>query len=219
MVNQAIQPIGNAKIDGDIICELANRMGYPFPYASSEEVMQELAKLTPQFAGISHARLGTQGLQWPVPDIEHPGTKFLHKGKFSRGKGLFVAIENQLPGELPDEEYPFLLSTGRKLSHYNVFTQNSAGLEKYSPEELAELNPADAKRLEISDGEVIKVASRRGELETKVKLTERVPLGMVFMTLHYLQSPTNVLTNGAYDKVTKTYEYKVCGIKLSKLNS
>jgi Uncharacterized anaerobic dehydrogenase len=216
MVNQAIKPIGNAKIDGDIICELATRMGYPFKYASSEEVMKEIASLTPSFAGISHARLGTQGLQWPVPNAEHPGTKFLHVGTFTRGKGLFKAIEHQLPGEQPDEEYPLLLNTGRKLSLYNVFTQNSEALVSHSPEELAELNPLDGKKLGVEDGEVVKVTSRRGELETKIKLTERVPLGMLFMTLHYDEAPTNVLTNGAYDKVTKTYEYKVCGVKISK---
>ncbi len=218
MVNQAIKPIGNAKTDGEIICELANRMGYPFEYQSSEEVMQEIAKLTPQFAGITHKRLGTQGLQWPVPHAEHPGTKFLHEGKFNRGKGLFVAIDNQLPAELPDEKYPFLLNTGRKLSHYNVFTQHSPSLEGYSPDELAEINPSDAKRLGLEDGEVVQVSSRRGELKTKITITERVPVGMVFMTLHYFDSPTNVLTNGAYDKVTKTYEYKVCGVQISKIS-
>ncbi len=217
MVNQAIKPLGNAKTDGEIICELANRMGYPFPYASSAEVMEEIAQLTPQFAGISHQRLGTQGLQWPVPTADHPGTKFLHEGKFNRGKGLFVPCENQLPHEQPDGEYPLLLNTGRKLSHYNVFTQSSEGLIKNSPEELAELNPEDAKQMGIDDGDVVKVASRRGELNTKVKVTDRVPAGMLFMTLHYAGSPTNVLTNGAYDKVTKTYEYKVCGVKVSKL--
>lgn len=218
MVNQAIKPIGNAKIDGEIICELATRMGYPFEYKSSEEVMQEIAKLTPIFAGITHERLGTQGLQWPVPHAEHPGTKFLHEGKFSRGKGQFVAIENQLPNELTDEEYPFVLNTGRKLSHYNVFTQHSASLGVHSPHELAEINPTDAKRLALEDGEVVKVASRMGELKTKIKITERVPVGMVFMTLHYFDSPTNVLTNGAYDKVTKTYEYKYCGVKIEKIS-
>jgi formate dehydrogenase alpha subunit len=218
MVNQAIKPIGNARTDGEIICDLATRMGYPFEYKSSEEVMQEIAKLTPIFAGITHARLGTQGLQWPVPHAEHPGTKFLHEGTFNRGKGQFVAIDNQLPAELPDEKYPFLLNTGRKLSHYNVFTQHSPSLGTHSPEELAEINPADAKRLRIEEGEVVKVASRRGELKTKIIITERVPVGMVFMTLHYFDTQTNVLTNGAYDKVTKTYEYKVCGVQISKIS-
>jgi len=218
MVNQAIKPIGNARADGEIICDLATRMGYPFEYKSSEEVMQEIAKLTPIFAGITHERLGTQGLQWPVPTVSHPGTKFLHEGKFNRGLGQFVAIENQLPAELPDEEYPFLLNTGRKLSHYNVFTQHSPTLEEYSPEELAEVNPTDAKRLGLEVDEVVKVSSRRGEVKTKIKITERVPVGMVFMTFHYFDAPTNELTNGAYDKVTKTYEYKVCGVQISKIS-
>lgn len=218
MVNQAIKTVGKARADWEIISEIATRMGYPFLYESTEEVMQEVAALTPQYAGISHPRLGSQGLQWPVPHAEHPGTKFLHEGKFSRGKGLFMPIDYQLPDELPDEEYPFLLSTGRKLSHYNVMTRNSGALEAYSPEEYAELNPKDAERLGIKDGEKVKVASRRGDLETKVWVTDRVPMGMLFMTLHYKESPTNVLTNAAYDKVTKTYEYKVCGVKVERLS-
>lgn len=217
MVNQAIKPIGNCKADWQIICEVATRMGYPFVYKSTAEVMEEIAALTPQYAGITHERLGTQGLQWPVPNAEHPGTKILHVGKFTRGKGLFMPVEDQIPDELPDEEYPFLLSTGRKLNHYNVATRNSASLESYSPEELAELNPADGKRLRVKDGEVVEVSSRRGSLQTKVKLTDRVPVGMIFMTLHYKESPANVLTNAAYDKVTKTYEYKVCGVKVAKI--
>jgi len=218
MVNQAIKPIGNAKADWQIICELATAMGYPFEYQSPEEIMQEVARLTPSYAGITHARLGTQGLQWPVPNVDHPGTKFLHSGTFNRGKGLFATIDNQIPDELPDETYPFLLSTGRKLSHYNIFTQHSEALETYAPEELAEVNPLDAKRLGFEDGERIKVTSRRGEVETKIRFTKRVPLGLIYMTFHYSETPTNVLTNGAFDKVTKTYEYKVCGVQLSKIS-
>ncbi|CAA7600724.1 formate dehydrogenase [Acididesulfobacillus acetoxydans] len=217
MVNQAIEPLGQARTDWEILCELAGRLGYAFDYESPAEIMAEIASLTPQYAGISFERLGTQGLQWPVPTAEHPGTKFLHEGKFSRGKGLFMPIEYQLPDELPDDEYPLLLGTGRKLSHYNVMTRNSAALESYSPEELAEMSPQDAERLGIKDGERVKVASRRGELETRVQVTDRVPPGMLWMTLHYKESPVNVLTNGAYDKVAKTYEYKVCGVKVRKL--
>ena len=217
MVNKAIEPIGNSKADWEIICAIANRLGYAFNYENPEAVMKEVAALTPQYAGITHERLGNKGLQWPVPTAEHPGTKFLHEGKFSRGKGLFMVIDYKLPDELPDEEYPLLLSSGRKLSHYNVMTRNSKSLESYAPEELAELHPEDAKRLGIEDGEKVKVASRRGELETKVKITDRVLPGMLWMTLHYKESPTNVLTNAAYDPVTKTYEYKVCGVKVSKI--
>ena len=216
MVNQAIEPL-SGKADWQIICEIANRMGGNFNYPSPAAIMAEVASLTPQYAGISHERLGKKGLQWPVPTADHPGTKFLHAEKFSRGKGLFTVVEYQLPAELPDEEYPFLLSTGRKLQHYGVMTRNSQALEAHSPEELAELNPEDARRLGVKDGDKVRVASRRGALETKVRVTERVVPGLIFMTLHYKESPTNVLTNAAYDKVTKTYEYKVCGVKVEKI--
>ncbi len=216
-VNRAIKPIANTKADWEIICELSNRMGYPMAYPSPAEIMLEVASLAPQFAGVTYERLGKKGLQWPVPHAEHPGTKFLHQGKFTRGKGVFTVIEHQLPDELPDEEYPFLLTTGRKLQHYNISTRFSAALDEHAPEELAELNPKDARRLGIQDGEKIKVVSRRGEVVTKVWVTKRVPPGVLFMTLHYRESPTNVLTNGAYDKVTKTYEYKVCGVRVEAL--
>ena len=219
MVNQAIQPVGNSKADGDIICELAKKMGAGnlFDYKNSGEIMSEIASLTPQYAGISHARLGKKGLQWPVLSADHLGTQFLHEGVFTRGKGCFQSIDHTSPAELPNEEFPFLLSTGRKLEHYNVMSRKSGALEIYSPEELAELNPQDAEKLDISDGERVKVSSRRGELETKVRITDRVPPGLFFMTFHYKESPTNVLTSGAYDKVTKTYEYKVCGVKVEKI--
>lgn len=216
MVNIAIDPIAKSKADWRIICDLAGRMGVHFIYKSTAEVMKEIASLTPQYSGISHERLGARGMQWPVLGEDHYGTPILHKEKFTRGKGLFMPVEARKPDELPDEEYPFLLSTGRKLGHYNISTRHSQALEKHSPEEFAEINPADAQKLQIQNGEVIQVISRRGELETKVKLTDRVPPGMVFMTFHYKESPVNVLTNDACDKVSGTYEYKVCGVKISK---
>ncbi len=216
-VRKAINPIANSRADWEIICELANRMGYTMSYQSPEGIMDEIASLTPQYGGITYERLGNKGLQWPVPHAEHPGTKFLHQGTFTRGKGLFAVIDHQLPDELPDEEYPFLLTTGRKLQHYNITTRFSEALDEHAPEELAELNPEDAKRLNIQDGDRVKVISRRGEVETKVWVTDRVPPGVIFMTLHYWETPTNVLTNGAYDKVTKTYEYKVCGVRVETL--
>ena len=218
MVNKAIDPIGKSKADWRIICDLAGRMGHHFIYKSTAEVMKEIASLTPQYAGISYERLGTRGMQWPVLGEDHYGTQFLHKGRFTRGKGLFMPVEARTSDELPDKDYPLLLTTGRKLTHYNITTRHSATLEQHDPEEFAELNPIDAKKLRIKDGEKVHVSSRRGELETKVKLTDRVPPGIVFMTLHYKESPVNVLTNAAYCKVAKTYEYKVCAVKVAKIN-
>lgn len=219
MVNKAIDPIGKSKADWRIICDLAGRMGYHFIYKSTSEVMKEIASLTPQYAGITHERLGTRGMQWPVPGEDHYGTQYLHKGQFTRGKGLFMPVEARIPAELPDKEYPFLLSTGRKLQHYNITTRNSKALEEYSPQEFAEINPADAKKLKITNGERVKISSRRGEVETKVRITDRVPPGMVFMTFHYKESPANALTNSACDRVAGTYEYKVCAVKLKKLEA
>jgi len=216
MVNQAIDPLGKAKADWRTICDLAGRMGHSFMYKSTAEVMTEIASLTPQYQGISHERLGTRGMQWPVPDKDHPGTPWLHKGEFARGKGLFMPVGARVSNELPDKEYPFLLSTGRKLGHYNIMTRNSEALEDYSSEEFAEINPADARKLKIKRGEKVKVTSRRGEIETKVRVTERVPVGMIFMTFHYKESPVNILTNDACDTTAGTYEYKVCAVKISK---
>lgn len=213
-VNKAIEPIGNSRPDWVIFCNLAEKMGYSFPYELPAEIMDEIAALTPQYAGIDFDRLGKRGLQWPVVDKSHPGTPILHIGRFTRGKGLFVPIEFQAPDEVPDAEYPFILSTGRKLEHYNITTRHSAALEENAPEEKTEINPADAERLGVRDGGWIRVTSRRGELRTKVRVTERVPEGTLFMTLHYWETPTNVLTNPAADKVTKTYEYKVCAVNV-----
>lgn len=219
MVNKAIDPIGKAKADWRIICDLAGRMGHHFIYKSTSEIMKEIASLTPQYSGITHERLGSRGMQWPVPGEDHYGTQFLHKDRFTRGKGLFMPVEARKSDELPDKEYPFLLTTGRKLTQYNTSTRHSQVLEEHSPEEYAELNPLDAKRLKLDDGEIVKIASRRGELRTKVRITDRVPQGVVFMTLHYAESPVNVLTNAAHCKVSKTYEYKVCAVKISKIKA
>jgi formate dehydrogenase alpha subunit len=217
MVRQAIEPIGRAKADWQIICELAGWMGYDFTYASTAEVMKEIASLTPIYAGITHNRLGSKGLQWPVPELDHYGTPILHKERFTRGKGLFMPVEHREAAETPDAEYPLTLTTGRKLAHYNVSTTFSPALMEHDPEEFAEISPEDGRRLQIKDGEIVRVRTRRGELRTKVRVTDRVRAGMIFMTFHYKETPTNVLTNGAWDKVSGTYEYKVCAARLEKI--
>ncbi|MDR1604791.1 MAG: formate dehydrogenase subunit alpha [Gracilibacteraceae bacterium] len=216
MVRQAIEPVGRAKADWRIICELAGWMGGAFPYASPAEVMTETASLTPIYAGVSHERLGTRGLQWPVPEPDHYGTPILHRERFTRGRGLFMPVEHREAAENPDEEYPLTLTTGRKLTHYNISTAFSPALMEHDPEEFAEISPEDARRHQIRDGETARVVTRRGAVRTKVRVTERVRTGMIFMTFHYQAVPTNVLTNGAWDKVSGTYEYKVCAARLEK---
>ncbi len=215
-VRKAVEPPGQCREDWQIILDLATRLGYPMPFTSPEEVFEEMRTVIPQYAGMTYERLGTVGLQWPCPTEDHPGTQYLHKGKFTRGKGLLQGIPFQEPAELTDEEYPLLLTTGRMLYHHNVMTRHCENLEWLRPHELAELSPADARRLGVADGEMVRVTSRRGSIRTRVSVTDRVPTGTMFMTLHYKESPVNELTNSAGDPVTKTAEFKVCAVRVDK---
>ena len=217
-VRKAIEPVGNSRADWEIIRDLSNKMGYPMSYTHPSEIYDELASLSPAFAGISYDRLDTDGLQWPVPHRDHPGTMYLHdSGKFACGKGVFKAIEHQPPGEEPDGEYPFLLSTGRILYHYNITTPiYSKTLTSFRNEERIMIHPDDAKRLNVSDEDMITVSSRRGSGTGKAWVTDNVPPGVIWMSFHYLACPTNEITSGNLDKTTKTYEYKVCAVKVEK---
>lgn len=215
-VRKAIEPPGDAKTDWEVICGISNKMGYAMNYASAKEIFEEVAKATPSYAGITYDRLQQQGIQWPCPTPEHPGTKFLHKDKFSRGLGLFTGIEFIPPNELPDKEYPFLLSTGRVLYHYHTgtMTTRSQGLSERYPESLVEVNPVDADKLGIADGQKIKVTSRRGTVEAKASITRKSAPGSIFMNFHFAEAAVNLLTNPALDPIGKTPEYKVCAVKL-----
>jgi formate dehydrogenase alpha subunit len=218
LVNQAISPIGGSKPDWQIIAELSTRMGYVMDYADTAEIMAEVASLTPVYAGVSHERLIGDGLQWPVPDADHPGTQFLHTdGNFTCGLGYFTPIEYLPPAELPDDDYPLLLTTGRILYHYNVSTFGySKELTAFRDKEQVMIHPADAAKLSLANGEWVTVFSRRGAVQAAAWLTDAVPPGVVWMSFHFPASPTNNLTNDAADKVTKTYEYKVCAVKIQK---
>ena len=191
-------------------------MGIPWHYDSPEDVFEEIRTVTPQYAGMTYERMGTQGLQWPCPTEDHPGTKYLHKGQFTRGKGLLQGIRFQQPDELTDDEYPMLLTTGRMLYHYCTMTRLSQNLEWLRPYELAEVNPADAERLGLVEDELVRVSSRRGSITTRVTVTEQVPPGTMFMTFHFKESPVNELTNAAGDPVTMTAEFKVCAVRMEK---
>ncbi len=215
-VRKAIDPPGQSRPDWEIICDLARRMGYAMSYRHPEEIFEEVRGTTPSYAGISYQRIETVGLQWPCPTEEHPGTKFLHRGGFPRGKGLLQGIEYKPPAELPCEEYPVLLTTGRKLNHYNVMTRFSKNLWLLEPYERAEINPADAAELGLDEEDEIRVTSRRGSIVTKINITDKVAPGVLFMTFHYPESPVNELTNPAHDPFSKTAEYKVCAVKVEK---
>lgn len=220
LVRQAIEPIGEAKPDWQILLELAQAMGADFEYGAPAEIMEEIARLTPSYGGISHSRLEQGSLHWPCPTADHPGTPVLHQERFPRGLGKFTPVVHIPPDEQPDEEYPFVLSTGRRLFHYHTGTMTRrTGSELVAPEELLELNPQDAGKLGIVDGETINVTSRRGKIEAKVKLTAIVPEGLIFGTFHFWEAAINKLTNPARDPKAKIPELKVCAVKVEKLGA
>jgi len=215
-IRKAIDPPGEARPDWMIIQEISNRLGYRMEYTSPKEIQDEIASLTPSYGGITYDRLEGEGLCWPCPDKDHPGTKFLHKDRFARGKGLFHGIEYIPPAESPDEEYPFWLTTGRVYVHYHTgtMTRNSPTLHHEMPEGYLEVNPADAFELGIKDGERAKIVSRRGEIISRIFITDRVDKGMVFMPFHFLEARANLLTNPALDPIAKIPEYKVCAVRV-----
>jgi len=218
-VRKALEPIGQSRPDWQIVCQISQKMGYNMNYDSPTEILEEIAKVTPVYGGIHYDRLDGGGLQWPCPDRNHPGTKYLHRDKFSRGLGHFTPVEYIPPAELPDSEYPFLLSTGRLLQHFHTgtMTRRVKGLNALVPECLMEINPKDASRLGIKDGDIVKVASRRGEIVAKAKLTERSAEGLIFIPFHFREAPANRLTNDALDPKSKMPELKVAAVKIEKV--
>ncbi len=222
-VRQAVEPPGAARQDWRIIADLSRRLGYPLDYPDASAIWSEMASLVPIMAGISYARLEEAGIQWPCPSADHPGTSILHldlqTDPVIRSKGKFITVEHVPPGEVPDGEYPLVLTTGRRLYHYHTGTQtrHAVGLEEVLPEELLEINPADAEALWVDDGERVRVTSRRGFLEVRTRVTEDVPRGTVFMTFHHWETPTNVLTNDVLDPIAGTPEFKACAVKVDKL--
>ncbi|MCK5096763.1 MAG: molybdopterin-dependent oxidoreductase, partial [Desulfobacteraceae bacterium] len=216
-VRKAVEPVGDAREDWKIIQDISNAFGYKMEYESPEDIMKEIAALSPSYGGITYERLEGDGLQWPCPDTDHPGTPYLHKDKIARGKGLFHAIEYRPPAEETDDEYPFCLTTGRVFAHYHTgtMTRNSVSLDNEIPEGFLEINPQDAKELDLIDKGRVNVASRRGEISTRVMITDRVSKGVVFMPFHFVENSANVLTNPACDPIAKIPEYKVCAVKIS----
>ncbi len=219
-VRTAVKLDGEMRPDTDIFIDLMNRMGYKQPYITPEEIMDEIASLTPSFGGISFKRLDSgESLQWPCPDSEHKGTPILHKGKFSRGLGWFYPAEYIESAELPDEEYPYILTTGRVLYHYNTraMTGRTGGLNEKMGHSFIEMNIEDAARLGIKDGEKVRVTSRRGTLETTANVGEKVSVGESWMPFHFPDGYANILTNAALDKYARIPEYKVCAVKIEKI--
>ncbi len=218
-VRKVIEPLGDSRPDWWIVCQLARNMeATGFDYANASQIMEEISSLTPSYGGIRYDRLEQGGIQWPCPTQDHPGTPVLHAEKFTRGKGRFMPLEYKPPKEQPDAEYPLVLTTKRSLYHYHTgtMTRKVKGLNRILGEELVEINPVDAARLNIADGERVKVSSRRGQVLAKARVTEISPPGVVAMDFHFAESPVNTLTNPALDPVAKIPEFKVCAVRVEK---
>jgi formate dehydrogenase alpha subunit len=215
-VRKAVEPPGEARTDWEIVADLSTRMGYPMKYAKPRELWGEIRQVTPSYAGITYERIGRQGIQWPCPNTDHPGTKYLHRDRFTRGLGAFAPIEFIPPDEVPDKEYPLYLTTGRVLYHYHTgtMTRRSRGTNERYPESLVEIHPQDAVKFGIADGSRVRVSSRRGTLEVKANVTDRTPEGTIFMNFHFKESPVNMLTNPVLDPICKIPELKVCACKI-----
>ncbi len=217
-LKKAVDSPGEAKPDWVIIQELARVMGSSdWNYSSTEDIQQEIQKLTSQYGGISWERVEGDGLQWPCPTIEHPGTPFLHKGKFARGKGLMKGIPFKEPNELPDDEYPITLTTGRVLEHFHTgtMTRKSEGLNNLAGP-MVMISVEDAEEIGVKNSGNVKVASRRGEITAPAFVTKRIGKGTIYIPFHYREAAANILTNPAVDPVAKIPEYKVCAVRINK---
>jgi len=221
-VRKAVEPPGEAKGDSEIICMLAEKMGGGelFPFRNAEEIFEEIRKVTPSYAGMTYKRLNTPfGLQWPCPNLEHPGISILHKDQFTRGKGLFKPAPYKKPAEEADQEYPFTLTTGRVIFQYHTgsMSRRSLNLESEMPEGYVQINSQDARNLGLREGELVEIESRRGRIETKTKISRKIRPGIVFIPFHFAEQAANVLTNPALDPISKIPEYKVCAVKITKI--
>lgn len=215
----AVAPPGEARADWKIVAELLKRCGLPADYADPSQIMDEIAGLTPSYGGICYYRLGTDGLCWPCPDREHPGTPILHREQCTRGKGRFSPVDYTPSKEEPDTDYPLLLSTGRTYFHWHTgtMTRRSHLLDREERKAFAELNSQDAAKLQVREHQTIRISSRRGSIEVSAQLTDRVPPGQVFVPFHFAEGAANVLTNNALDPESGIPEFKVCAVKVEAL--
>ena len=219
-IRKAVEPVGEARPDWRIICELSKKMGYEMDYQAPHEIMEEIGILTPSYRGILHHRLDEGfGLQWPCTDVNHPGTPFLHRKKFTRGLGSFIPVHYISPDEQPNERYPFILTTGRSYFQYHTgtMTRRTATLEREQPECTVEINVDDARQSGIKNRTRIRVSTRRGSIEALASVSGKIIRGTIFIPFHFSEASVNLLTNPALDPHAKIPEYKVCAAKIEKV--
>ena len=222
-IRKAMEGPEGTKLDTDIFIEIMNRMGYEQPHLTSAEIMDEIASVTPSFTGISHERLDSdeiagRGIQWPCPSKDHPGTPIMHVGKFSRGLGTYSTAAYRESDELPDDEYPIIMITGRILYHYNAgaMTMREKGILEISNSSFIEINTKDAEKKGIKDGDKVRISSRRGAITSTARVSGKTSPGECWMPFHFLDGNCNWLTNAALDNICRAPEYKVCAVDIEK---
>ena len=221
--HQAIPSPGQARGDLDILVDLSTRLGLPTPFRTGEDVFREIAAVTPSWAGVTYARLEGAGLQYPVPTTDHPGMAFLFDDRFptADGRATLVPVPYAPPVELPDADYPFVMNTGRQLYHWHTgtMTRRATGLDAREPTPIVEVHPLDAAALEVSDGDLVRITSRRNDLVTGVRISNRVARGQVFVPFHFREAAANLLTNPVLDPYAKMAQLKVCAVRVERIGA
>ena len=228
-VREVVKPVGSSRPDWEIICDLAQRLSVrknlgleaQFEYSNASEIWDEMSTLTPMISGITYQRLENGGIQWPCPDADHPGTRFLYEQDFPRGpRAKFVGFEQgPASDELPTERFPLILNTGRILYHWHggTITKRAEGLLARASELLISISPEDGEKYQVTDGEWITVKSKRGMIEGRVSYSDKMRSGEIFVPFVKLQEhAANFLTNAALDPNSRIPEYKVCAVRLEK---
>lgn len=218
-VRKAINPIGDSKPDWKILMDIMNLLGYKKKYFEPSEIMDEISSLTPSYGGIDFKRIDKIGIQWPCPDKDHPGTKYLHKAAIARGRGLFMPVHQVDSAEMPDEEYPFAFTTGRILYHYHTMTMTGRveGLMKKASTNYVEINEITANKMGIEDGDMVKLTSRRGEIQVAARITDIIDENVLFMPFHFAEGAANYITSTAIDPIAKIPELKVAAVRMEKI--
>jgi len=220
MIRPAIAPVGKSKPDYQILLEVMSELGYDNNMSSPEEVMREIASLVPQYAGVTYEKIVRNGgIFWPIKPEQENGARVLHTETFPRGKGLIMPVKYSPPAEETDDEYPVILTTGRILYHYHTMTMTDKtdAIMKLAPGGFMEIHPLYAERMGLSDGEELRVVSRRGSIIAKAKITNRIKEGVVFIPFHFKDTHVNMITNSAYDPTAMEPELKVCAVRLEKI--
>ncbi|HEU4420171.1 MAG TPA: molybdopterin dinucleotide binding domain-containing protein, partial [Planctomycetota bacterium] len=221
--HQATEPPGQARGDLDILIDLSNRLGLATRFKDPEDVMREIAAVTPSWAGVTYPRLEGAGLQYPVPTPDHPGTAFLFDDRFptTDGRATFVAVTYAPPAELPDADFPYVMNTGRQLFHWHTgtMTRRASGLDAREPTAIVEIHPDDAEQLGVTEGDLVRLTSRRNSMVTAARISTRVARGQVFVPFHFREAAANLLTNPILDPYAKMAELKVCAVRIEPVRA